>query len=59
MENTLRRLKKIIFDKNLGERSELAKQLAAAEDKVFESERKNKVRILYHLPTCIYRELLV
>ena len=43
MENTLRRLKKMVYDKNLGERSELAKQLATAEDKLYEAERKNKV----------------
>ncbi|XP_076820250.1 uncharacterized protein LOC143465703 isoform X2 [Clavelina lepadiformis] len=41
MEMTLRRLKKIVYDRNLGERSELAKQLNAAEDKLYDLERKN------------------
>ena len=43
MDSTLRRLKKIIYDKNLGERSELAKQLSTTEEKLIEAERKNKV----------------
>ena len=49
MQNTLRRLKKVIFNKNLGERSDLAKQLAAAEEKQMEAERKNLVIILFTL----------
>lgn len=43
MESTLRRLKKIVYEKNLGERSELAKQLATTEDKLFNEEKNNKV----------------
>nr|XP_026694080.1 lebercilin isoform X2 [Ciona intestinalis] len=42
MENTLKRLKKMVYDRKLGERSELARQLASAEDKLYEAERKNK-----------------
>nr|CAB3263399.1 lebercilin [Phallusia mammillata] len=42
MENVLRRLKKMVYDKNLGERSELARQLSVAETRLEDFERKNK-----------------
>ena len=42
-EHNLNRLKKLVEEKNLAERSELFKQLNAAQDQLFGSEKKNSV----------------
>lgn len=42
MERTLRKLKKVVYDKNLGERSELARQLTNTENNLTVAERKVK-----------------
>ncbi|XP_077966774.1 uncharacterized protein LOC120342255 [Styela clava] len=42
MEKTLRKLKKVVYDKNLGERSELARQLTNTENNLTVAERKVK-----------------
>nr|XP_039251324.1 lebercilin-like [Styela clava] len=42
MEGVLRRLKRMVYDKNLGERSELSKQLSDAENNFAKAERKIK-----------------
>lgn len=42
MEKTLRKLKKVVYDKNLGERSELARQLTSTESDLSSAERKIK-----------------
>lgn len=42
MEKTLRKLKKVVYDKNLGERSELARQLTNTENDLSIADRKVK-----------------
>merc|ERR1712136_371304 len=43
MESTLRRFKKMVYDRNLGERADLQKKLMVAEDKLSDLERTNRV----------------
>ena len=42
-EQSLQRLTKLVDDKNLAERSELFKQLNAAQDRLYDCEKKNSV----------------
>lgn len=46
VKSSLQKLKKLAEDKNLPERDELAKKLAIAENRLEDSEKKNKVRAI-------------
>jgi len=43
VHHSIQKLKKLVDDKNLGERSDLTKQLNNSQDRLYDSEKKNSV----------------
>ena len=52
MNGQLKRYKKLVNDRNLAERNELSKSLVETQDKLYEVERRNQVRVCSKLAVC-------
>ena len=50
-------MKKLVDDKNLGERSELTKQLNSSQDRLYDSEKKNQVSLSHGFGASIFPTL--